>query len=423
MMSEIELNGLEEKIYVYESKCGLKVYMWVNEKISSMYAALSVKYGSIDTSFKIKNKTYELPNGVAHFLEHIKFNVGPNKTAHDIFYKLGGDANAFTTFDYTSYLVFTTEKKEENLKELLDFVYNPYFTKSMISKEKGIIVEESKMGLDDPYTVSFFDSLKQVLHKSKFRNTITGTPDEVKSITLEDIKIAYDTFYHPKNMFLTITGNFNPYDMIKVVEDTLKDKAFKTFKKPIVIKNNEPKNVVKTYNEKKLNLAYPIIKFSIKISMNSLKKYSKIESKILANLLFNMNFGSTSDFKDELTEKGLINSLNYAVDLYDDVFLITISAITNYKDEIIKRIQDKLKNISVSQIDLTRKRNAEVATLILAYEDIENVSFKIQDDILNNGGIVTNLKDIISNITLEDLENFKKLIDLDNIAISVFLPK
>lgn len=423
MMSEIELNGLEEKIYVYESKCGLKVYMWVNEKISSMYAALSVKYGSIDTSFKIKNKTYELPNGVAHFLEHIKFNVGPNKTAHDIFYKLGGDANAFTTFDYTSYLVFTTEKKEENLKELLDFVYNPYFTKSMISKEKGIIVEESKMGLDDPYNVSFFDNLKQVLHKSKFRNTITGTPDEVKSITLEDIKIAYDTFYHPKNMFLTITGNFNPYDMIKVVEDTLKDKEFKTFKKPIVIKNNEPKNVVKTYNEKKLNLAYPIIKFSIKISMNSLKKYSKIEAKILANLLFNMNFGSTSDFKDELTEKGLINSLNYAVDIYDDVFLITISAITNYKDEIIKRIQDKLKNINVSQIDLTRKRNAEVATLILAYEDIENVSYRIQDDILNNGGIVTNLKDIISNITLEDLENFKKLIDLDNIAISVFLPK
>lgn len=423
MMKEIELKGLEEKIYLYESKCGLKVYMWVNEKISSMYAALSVKYGSIDTTFKIKNKTYEVPNGVAHFLEHIKFNIGPNKTAHDEFYKLGGDANAFTTFDYTSYLVFATKNKEENLKELLDFVYNPYFTKSMITKEKGIIIEEAKMGLDDPYSVSFFDTLKQVFHKSKYRNTITGTPEEVKSITLEDIKLVYETFYHPKNMFLTITGNFNPYDMIKVVEDTLKNKKIESYKNPIVIKNNEAKSVVKTYQEESLNLAYPIIKFSIKMNMNAFKKYSIIETKILANLILNMNFGATSEFKDELTEKGLINNLSYSTDIYEDYFLITISAVTNYKDEIIKRIKDKLNNLNISQIDFIRKRNAEVATLILGYEDLENVSFRIQDDVLNNGGIVTNLKEILNNMTLEELEEFSKILSLDNLAISVFLPK
>lgn len=423
MIKEIELKGLEEKIYAYEAKCGLKVYMWVNEKINSMYASLSVKYGSIDTSFKVGNKTYEVPNGIAHFLEHIKFNIDATTTSHDVFYKLGGDANAFTTFDYTSYLVFATENKEDNLKELLNFVYNPYFTKKIISKEKGIIIEEAKMGLDDPYNVLFFDSLKQVLQKSKYRNTITGTPEEVKSINLEDLKLVYNTFYHPKNMFLTITGNFNPYDMVNVIEDTLKDKKFINYKNPIVIKNPEPKKILNKYQETKLNLAYPTIKFSLKININSLKNYTTLEAKILANLLFNMNFGSTSDFKDELTEKGLINNLNFSCDLYDDTFIITISVVSNYKEEVIKRITDKLKDLSISETDLIRKKNAEVATLILGYEDLETVSLKIQDDILNNGGIVTNLKDIIGNITIKDLEDFKKIIDLNNLAIGVFLPK
>lgn len=55
-MEELELKGLNEKIYVYKTKCGLPIYMWVNEKVSSMYAALSVKYGSVHTKFKIGKK-------------------------------------------------------------------------------------------------------------------------------------------------------------------------------------------------------------------------------------------------------------------------------------------------------------------------------------------------------------------------------
>ena len=52
-MEELVLKGLNEKIYVYNTKCGLPIYMWVNEKVSSMYASLSVKYGSVHTKFKI----------------------------------------------------------------------------------------------------------------------------------------------------------------------------------------------------------------------------------------------------------------------------------------------------------------------------------------------------------------------------------
>lgn len=422
-MEELELKGLNEKIYVYHTKCGLPIYMWVNEKVSSMYASLSVKYGSIHTKFKIGKKTYEVPNGIAHFLEHVKFNIDEETTAHDEFYKLGGDANAFTTFDYTSYIVFATNNKKENLEELLNFVYNPFFTKKCISKEKGIIVEEANMGLDDPYSIVFFHSLLNTLQKSKYRNTITGTPDDVTSITLEDVKLVYDTFYHPENMFLTLTGNFNPYEMACLVEDNLSKKKFGKYLNPIIIKENEPKKVTTKYKEEYINVTYPRLKFSIKMDMSRFKNYSSLELKILTSLLFNINFGATSDFKDELMEKGLIQNMNVTCDVYDDTFVVTINVTSNFKEEIIKKVKEKLENLSISELDFKRKKNATIATLILDYEDLENVSYRIQDDVLNNGGIVTNLKYILEDETIDDLKNIIDLLDFDNISINVFLPK
>lgn len=422
-MEELELKGLNEKIYVYHTKCGLPIYMWVNEKVSSMYASLSVKYGSIHTKFKIGKKIYEVPNGIAHFLEHVKFNIDEETTAHDEFYKLGGDANAFTTFDYTSYIVFATNNKKENLEELLNFVYNPFFTKKCISKEKGIIVEEANMGLDDPYSIVFFHSLLNTLQKSKYRNTITGTPDDVTSITLEDVKLVYDTFYHPENMFLTLTGNFNPYEMACLVEDNLSKKKFGKYLNPIIIKENEPKKVTTKYKEEYINVTYPRLKFSIKMDMSRFKNYSSLELKILTTLLFNINFGATSDFKDELMEKGLIQNMNVTCDVYDDTFVVTINVTSNFKEEIIKKVKEKLENLSISELDFKRKKNATIATLILDYEDLENVSYRIQDDVLNNGGIVTNLKEILEDETIDDLKNIIDLLDFDNISINVFLPK
>lgn len=422
-MEELELKGLNEKIYVYHTKCGLPIYMWVNEKVSSMYASLSVKYGSIHTKFKIGKKTYEVPNGIAHFLEHVKFNIDEETTAHDEFYKLGGDANAFTTFDYTSYIVFATNNKKENLEELLNFVYNPFFTKKCISKEKGIIVEEANMGLDDPYSIVFFHSLLNTLQKSKYRNTITGTPDDVTSITLEDVKLVYDTFYHPENMFLTLTGNFNPYEMACLVEDNLSKKKFGKYLNPIIIKENEPKKVTTKYKEEYINVTYPRLKFSIKMDMSRFKNYSSLELKILTSLLFNINFGATSDFKDELMEKGLIQNMNVTCDVYDDTFVVTINVTSNFKEEIIKKVKEKLENLSISELDFKRKKNATIATLILDYEDLENVSYRIQDDVLNNWGIVTNLKEILEDETIDDLKNIIDLLDFDNISINVFLPK
>ena len=421
-MKEIVLEGLDEKIYEYTTKTGLKIYMWVNEKVNSCLMTLSVKYGSIHTKFKVGKKVYEVPNGLAHFLEHIKFNINENSTAHDEFYKIGGDANAFTTFKWTSYIVFATGNKNENLNLLLDYVYNPYFTKKMINKEKGIIIEEANMSNDDPYSLIFYNNLKAVLQKSKYRNLITGEVEDIKKIELDDIKNVYDSFYHPKNMFLIITGNFNPYEMAKITEENLSKKEFKEYIEPVIIDETEPKKVTVEYSETNLNISYPKIKYSLKIPLNKFKNIETLDLKILVRLILNINFGPTSDFYTELIEKELVTSLSSNLDIYEDYLVITISATTNYKDEVIKRLKEKIDMLEISEKDIIRKKNATLATLILDYDDIETVSMKIQDDIINEGKIITDLKERISNIDKDILNSVLKYITNDNVSVNVFLP-
>lgn len=422
-MKEIVLDGLDEKIYEYTTKCGLKVYMWVNEKVNSTLMSLSVKYGSIHTKFKVGKKVYSTPRGVAHFLEHVKFNMQDGVTAHDEFVKIGGDANAFTTFKYTSYIVFATNNKKENLNVLLDFVYNPYFTKKMITKEKGIIIEEANMCNDDPYNKMFYDSLKNVLQKSEYRYLITGEEDDIKDISVEDIKLAYDLFYHPENMFLAITGNFNPYEMVKIIEDNLAKKEFGKYQEVQIIKESEPKKVTEEYTEEEISIAYPRVKCSFKIPLNKFKEIEKLDLKMMLNLIMNINFGSTSLFKSDLLLKGLITSMGYSIDIYDEYVVVSLSFNTNYIEEVIKLVKEKIDNLEIDEKDIIRKKNATIATLILDYEDIEQVNSKIQEDIINEGEIITDLKDRIQNITKEKLESVSKYISNDNVAISVFKPK
>ena len=151
-MEKITLNNLDEYIYHDVTDEGLNIYMWVNKKVKNFYMTLNTKYGSIHTEFKPKDsKNYiKVPNGIAHFLEHLMFYQPDNTTAHEYFTKLGAQINACTTNDFTFYEVFSSSYFKENLNYLLDYVYTPYYTKENIKTERGIITEEIKMYEDHP---------------------------------------------------------------------------------------------------------------------------------------------------------------------------------------------------------------------------------------------------------------------------------
>ena len=227
-MKKIKINGVKEELITETMPNGLRIFLLPNNRVKNFYMTFSTKFGSVTTEFKKETaKNYiKIPNGVAHFLEHLTFNLENNVDATDLFADLGSSSNAFTAFNVTCYEVFGYNKFKENLETLLDFVQSPYYTSELVENEKGIISEEVKMYEDDPQVNLTFSLLKNMLHTHNAKNLVAGTVKDVKNTKLEDIEAAYNTFYHPSNMFIIITGNFNAEEALAIIsENQLKKEA------------------------------------------------------------------------------------------------------------------------------------------------------------------------------------------------------
>lgn len=418
-MKEIKLKGLNETIYYDECDNGLPILMWVREKATGYYMTLSVKYGSVDTEFKVGNKNYQVPNGVAHFLEHLNFQGLDGMDAQTFYQKNGSDVNAFTTFQYTSYEVYGSDHLKENLDYLLQFVMTPSFHKKMVQNEKNIIVEENKMDLDNPGNLLYYGTFQNVFKNDKHRNYITGSKEDILNTTLEDISLVFNTFYHPSNMFLVVTGNFNPYEVSSIVKENQDAREFPVWMNPKKKVLKEPSKVVKAYEEKKGNVEVPKVRIAVKIPRKNFKEKDDCKLRVMLSLLLNSNFGVTTDLYESLMTKDLIVRLGSEKSIIGDYVLLYLNVETKYPDEVLPILKEALSNLSIDKNQLKRKLHSAIANMVLSYDDITEVNMSIQEQILNYGKIIDNKKEILESITIEDMEELIHNISLKEMAVVV----
>ena len=423
-MKEIKLKGIDEVVYYDECDNGLPIYMWVNEKVNNFYMTFSVKYGSVDTEFTTKDskEVIKVSNGIAHFLEHVKFNESDDTTAHDYFNKLGASINAFTTFNFTSYEVFSSSEFEKNLNHLLDYVQTPYFTDELTEKEKGIICEEIKMGKNNPGHKLYYGMNNALYKNDKRRIFVTGDIEDVKGITTEELQKVFDTFYHPKNMFLVITGNFNPHEAVAIVKENQSKKEFIEYREPVVYKEEEPAEVNEEYKEIECNVEIPKVKIAYKMPKKVFGDVDEVLLNIYLSVILRNNFGPTSMLREDLLEKELITSIGASRDIFDDIVTIEIGMETKYPSEVIPIIKEKMNNLVLSKEEIRRRIRANIAALINDYDDIEYVNSDICDNLVLYDKLFDNMYDIYNGLKLKDAKDIISNIDLTNSTTVVLVP-
>ena len=423
-MKEIVFKGLDEKIYVDQCDNGMPIYMVVNDLVNNFYITLNVKYGSVDTEFKLKeDEDYiKVPDGIAHYLEHVNFNTGDNETAHDIFKKYGAQINAYTTFDFTSYEVFGNSHFEENLNSLLDYVQKPYFTDKLIEKERGIIVEEVKMGKNRPGHKLFYGMNKALFKKDKKRNLVTGEVKDVKKITTDDLKLVFDTFYHPANMFLIITGNFDPKEAVKIIKNNQNSKKFIQYKNPIRKIEKEPLTVNKEYEEIECNVEIPKGKICYKMPLSIFGDIDQMVLGIHLGAILRNNFGNTSLLREELLEKKLVTMIGASSEMDKGFLVIEINFESEHVEEVLKIIKDKMHHLEISKEDIVRRRRANIASLINGFDDIEYVNSDLSYQLISFDKIYDDIFELYSNTSEEIAEKIIKNIDLDHNSTVILVP-
>lgn len=194
--TEYKCDKLKESYVGFTHSSGLRVYVFP-KKMSSSYALIATKYGSLENSFKLSTDAEftTVPEGIAHFLEHKMFENEDGVDTFERFGKTGANANAFTSFDKTAYLFSSTDNFYPSLEILLDFVTHPYFTPETVQKEQGIIAQEIRMYEDNPDTRLYYELLRAMYEKNEVHTEIAGTVESISQITAELLYKCYNTFY------------------------------------------------------------------------------------------------------------------------------------------------------------------------------------------------------------------------------------
>lgn len=200
-MNAVIYKKLGETIYHEKLVNGLEIFILPKKGFHKTFATFTTKYGSIDNKFLLPEKKCitQVPDGIAHFLEHKMFESEKGDVYHT-FAKQGAFANAFTSFSRTAYTLSATFNINENLTTLLNFVQDPYFSDETVEKEKGIIEQEIKMYDDNPDWRARFGILANMYKSHPVKIDIAGTVNSINQITKEDLYACYNTFYHPNNM-------------------------------------------------------------------------------------------------------------------------------------------------------------------------------------------------------------------------------
>lgn len=415
-MEKIKIKKLEEDVYYEKMPNGLEVFLYTKDDVYTNYVTFTTKYGSVYNDFIPlgEDKIKSFPKGIAHFLEHKVFTEKEDPQPMEFFAKSGSICNAFTTFRNTTYLFYATKDLKENINYLLNYVQNIYLTDESVEKEKGIISEEIHMYEDRPAEVLFEKVRLNTLNSNPYRNSIIGTVKDIESITKDDLETCYYTFYHPSNMFMVVTGSFVPEEVMNLIRENQNNKDFKAMNKIVVKDFKEDDKVVKEKEIITMNTNIPKIAYTIKIPLKNIK-LTRRQLHLYMHILFTTLFDETSTFDEELKKEGIINNTTYISLLNTDThLLITLVNETNKYNEFLDKLKDKLDNIEISEKDFNRKKKVLISNEIFAYENVENINDIIMDSIIYNNELEEDPIGLISNLSIKELLDLIKKIDMSN---------
>lgn len=196
-------------------KNGLRVVIEEVPHIRSVTMGLWIKAGS--SNEKKSN------NGVSHFIEHMLFKGTKNRTAKDLaetIDNIGGQLNAFTAKECTCYYARVLDTHLDIAVDVIsDMLFNSKFDEEDIAKEKKVVLEEINLYDDTPEEV-----VHDLISKAIFENNSLGFPILGQAKTLEDMNKKdiidyFNKYYVPQNAVISIVGNINTKETIKLIED------------------------------------------------------------------------------------------------------------------------------------------------------------------------------------------------------------
>lgn len=341
-----------------------------------------------------------VPNGTAHFLEHILFRRTKRLKSKQIakeFEKYGAIANAFTTKEYTSYFVTANYKNLSKVLRLLyEVVFHPEFNEQDIEKERKIIIDEIISSEEDPEDV-LNDKIAEIQYpKNKISKPIAGSIESVSLIQKRDLEVFFDNHYVAENIVVSYAGpNLNLF--LNEIEkyDFRTAKRLKTKTKLIL-------------NEPNIGDYFSNITSQTHLTMSYLKQSNDINLRI-AIALFNIMLSEamSSRLYQALRERnGLTYNVYSGLTNYIDFteLYVYTSFDSKYKNKVFKLIEREFEKIRQKSFSKNEFKIAK--ELLKTYSLLENEgSLNKINNLTRQVMLYDNIED--SSEIIESIDNFK----------------
>jgi len=405
----------------YKLRNGLTVVIRENHSSPVVAVQVWVKAGSTSEPEKLA--------GMSHILEHMAFKGtkkrGPGQIAREV-EALGGEINAYTSFDQTVYHITISKRYLENAMEILsDTLGNSVFDAGELAREKEVILEELRMNEDDPGRIVWKALFREAYKVHPYGRPVIGYADTIRKTSRKDLVSYFSKHYHPGNMVLLIVGDVDPKAARPLIEKTfspLKSRAMEKRKVPAEPPQKEVRVKIQEWDAKRayLEIGFP---------GPSMKNKDVFAFDLLSSILGD---GDTSRLYREVKDRrGLVDSVGAGSYTPKDPGLLMVRArgSTKKSADALRQILVQIYRMTASPPEgneLARAKTQTESGFLYSLESQSSLASHIGSFEVTLGDAAFERKYLkaIRAVTAEDVAAVaKKYLRPERLNVSIIVPK
>lgn len=349
-------------VHEYHLKNGLTVLVKEDHRAPVVISEIWYKVGSSDEPNGI--------TGISHALEHMMFRgtkaFGPG-ILEKIVSKNGGEQNAFTDSDFTAYYQkFSADKLAISFELEADRMRNLLLRPQDFLKEIQVVMEERRMRVDDNPQAILLERLNAAAFvASPYHHPVIGWKSDLQTMTVENLRQWYETWYTPNNAILVVVGDVKPNQVHQLAAH-----YFSTIK-ALPLPKITPKKDIPPLGEKRLIIRTPaqlpwlVMAYPVPVITKNVNSPDPYALDLIASLL---SGGNSARFAKNLVRGQQIaadaNAFYNPVSRLDNLFLLQATptpghTLSELESSLLKQIK-QLQQFSVHSEALARAK-AQIA--------------------------------------------------------------
>ncbi len=300
LVVEVRFSSAQDTLRQLTTENGLKVILKENRTAPVVALQIWAKVGSADEG--------DEEAGICHFIEHMIFKGTEKRKVREMareIESLGGRINAYTSYDQTVYHITIASRYADTALDILaDAVQYSTFDPLELEKEREVILEEIRMGKDNPSNQLFKQTMAALFQSHPYRRPLIGFENTIKAITRDQMISFFKRWYAPKRMVFIAVGDFNLSEMENKLKETFKEFRPSSEILPKRMKEPEQMEVRSVLTQGGFKETYLQIAFPASSATDEDTPSLDVLSQILGG-------GETSRLVQKIKlEKGLVNSIS-----------------------------------------------------------------------------------------------------------------